>query len=88
MTLSPLHKALSPERFETVRILKKLNATSRQLAELKGISTRASSCCANLANVYLSACKDFPVTRKTPTSALTTSSWNWPDDYWAKTGCR
>jgi Fic family protein len=38
MTLFPLHRRLSPERFETVSILKRLNAASRQLAELKGVA--------------------------------------------------
>ncbi|WP_310600047.1 Fic family protein [Desulfobulbus sp.] len=36
-TLIPLERRLSPERFETPAILKKLNTASRQLAELKGI---------------------------------------------------
>jgi Fic family protein len=37
MALSPLHQSLSPGRFETIRVLKKLNAASRELAELKGV---------------------------------------------------
>jgi Fic family protein len=36
-TLEPLERRLKPARFETPPILKQLNATSRQLAELKGI---------------------------------------------------
>ncbi len=35
--ISPLHK-LSPQRFETPAVLKKLAAASRQLAELKGVA--------------------------------------------------
>jgi hypothetical protein len=38
MVLSSLHQSLSPGRFETIRVLKKLNAASRELAELKATS--------------------------------------------------
>ena len=37
MSIVPLH-ALSPSRFETAPILKRLNAASRNLAELKGVA--------------------------------------------------
>lgn len=37
MPIAPLH-TLSPERFETAQVLKRLNAASRNLAELKGVA--------------------------------------------------
>jgi Fic family protein len=37
MSIAPLH-ALSPDRFETAPILKRLNIASRNLAELKGVA--------------------------------------------------
>jgi hypothetical protein len=42
MMLSHLHQNLSPGHFETIRVLKKLNAASQELAELKGVVAATS----------------------------------------------